>query len=569
MISKIENVQLVCKALVDYEIDQFVISPGGSSMAIVHTIENTLPDALTYPIVDERSASYFALGLWQKTNRPVCLICTSGTAVANYLPGIIEAHYQRAQIIILTADKDTNYNHQRKTQIIDQTEIFKNYTNFSTSLHGYCTETNYMENKRRVTNAFKEIKKPRTRGPVHINTPIIGPLLDFTVKTWGELNYPKFYFTTEDLSELRSEVNVKSKILLVIGQSVHISSELKEELDKFKEKFNVFIYTESTSNYWPNYGQNFYSKVEIDPKWCAKNLNPDILISFGGNLVTYQMHTFIESITEPMQHWSIQYHSTISDNFGKASKIIDCPPVDFFKNLNTIASTSTDFSYRELWFSNAICINQKNEALTNLSVIKEFCEKVPENAVVHTSILNSTRWVQFFQDKALKGYSNIGALGIDGSLSTYLGYSASSKDHTFYITGELSFLYDMNSLSIAKSFSRLRILLINNGGGGEFHLTAGKKNIPSLDKNISIKEIRKFGSWPSDNNFLHKIISKKEEIDEHLLWFFEKDDSNKLLEVSTNMEEEGNIMRNIFQESKSQDGLEKTKNVVKKILGKI
>jgi len=568
MISKIQNVQLVCKALVDYEIDQFVISPGGSSMAIVHTIENMLPEATIHSVVDERSASYFALGLWQQSNKPVALICTSGTAVANYLPGIIESHYQNAKIIIITADKDTNYNHQRKTQIIDQTQIFKDFTKLSVTLHANCIDSNYSENKRRITSVFKEILNEKSSGPVHINVPVIGPLLDFSVENLDDLKFPKFYNSKDDLIGLNKEISSGSAVLVVIGQSVRISAELKDELNKFQKRFNAFIYTESTSNYWPGYERSSYPKVEIDPDWCAKNLAPDILITFGGNLVTYQMHTFIEKISKSIEHWSIQYDNHISDNFGKATKIIDFKPYQLFKSLNINEINTQQQSYKELWNKNAIVIDENTDELTNITAIKTFCNRVPENSIVHTSILNSTRWLQFFQNKPLRGFSNIGALGIDGSLSTFIGHASGTKDLAYFITGELSFLYDMNSLSLAKKFSNLRILLINNGGGGEFHLSAGKKNIPTLDVNISIKENRAFGTWPEENRFDHKIVTKIGEIDDHFNWFFDKHDSNKLLEIRTDMEHEGNLMRNIFEENRSTDALQKTKSVLKKILRK-
>lgn len=569
MISKICNVQLVCKALIDYGIDQFIFSPGGSSMALVHTIENTLPNAFMQPVVDERSAAYYALGVWQESQKPVAIICTSGTAVANYLPAIIEAKYQKAQILVITADKDQNYNFQRKTQIINQSNIFGSHVSKSVSLHSNCEGSNFDGNKRMVIAAFFNLFSSNHSGPVHINVPIIGPLLDFSISSWNGLTFPSLHFSVKSLNILKPVFEHNPKILLVIGQSIKLDIELIKEIQEFIEKQDVFVYSESTSNFWRPDFCNAYGLVEMDPHWCAKNLNPDVLITIGGNLVTYQMHTFLENISERIEHWSICYYpEEVSDNFGLATHIVSYSEYDFFKNINKKLRNNLQKDYVSKWTNRSINLKEEETSLSNISVVKKFCDSISEDSVVHSSIMNSTRLLQLFQNKRLKSYANIGALGIDGSLSTFMGFSVKSDVPCYLIIGELSFLYDMNSLSLAQYGSNLRILLINNGGGGEFHLTAGINNIPTLDKHISVKRDRSFGSWPEENGFMHRKINDVKTLHHEMQWFVSAGVDNRLLEVVTDMEYEGERMRKIFKENKHNNNIQRAKNIVKRAINR-
>ena len=119
MFSTIRSVQILISLLKSFSINQVVLSPGGSDIPIIHSLE-TDPYFVCYSVVDERSAVYFALGLSQQKKVTVACVCTSGTAVSNFLPGITEAYYQNVPILAITSDKNPYYEGQLETQKINQ-----------------------------------------------------------------------------------------------------------------------------------------------------------------------------------------------------------------------------------------------------------------------------------------------------------------------------------------------------------------------------------------------------------------------------------------------------------------
>ena len=133
MNSSFRSVQILIDLLKQYEIKDIVLSPGGSDIPLIHSIET---DAYftCYSVVDERSAAYFAMGVAQQKNRPAACVCTSGTAVCNYLPGITEAFYQSVPVLAITADKNPYYQGQLEIQKIEQTHIFDGVIKKSVSL---------------------------------------------------------------------------------------------------------------------------------------------------------------------------------------------------------------------------------------------------------------------------------------------------------------------------------------------------------------------------------------------------------------------------------------------------
>ena len=172
MYTVIKNVQVLVKLLKEHNIRNIVMSPGGSDIPIIHTIE--MDDFFNcYSVVDERNATYFALGLSQEKNEPVACVCTSGTAICNYLPGITEAYYQNAQVIAITADKNPIFQDQLETQKIDQMNTFKNVVKASVDLPVIRDDNDEWICNRLVNEALIEMTH-HGKGPIHINIPIVG-----------------------------------------------------------------------------------------------------------------------------------------------------------------------------------------------------------------------------------------------------------------------------------------------------------------------------------------------------------------------------------------------------------
>jgi 2-succinyl-5-enolpyruvyl-6-hydroxy-3-cyclohexene-1-carboxylate synthase len=172
MYSNFFNVQILIALLKEYGIHDVVLSPGGSDIPMIHSIE-TDDFFCCYSVVDERSAAYFAMGVAQQKNKAVACVCTSGTAVCNYVPGITEAFYQNVPIVAITCDKNPNYQGQLETQKIDQKNILDGVVKKSVDLPFLNNEEAVWLCNRLVNEALLETSH-HGKGPVHINIPIVG-----------------------------------------------------------------------------------------------------------------------------------------------------------------------------------------------------------------------------------------------------------------------------------------------------------------------------------------------------------------------------------------------------------
>ena len=177
MYSNLRSVQILLSLMKEFEIKDVVLSPGGSDIPIIHSLE--MDDYFTcYSVVDERSAAYFAMGLAQQHNRPCACVCTSGTAVSNYVPGITESYYQDAPVLAITADKNPHYQDQLETQKINQRNVFDGIIKKSVELPLIQDKEDEWLCNRLVNEALIALTH-HGNGPVQINIPIIGNPKDF------------------------------------------------------------------------------------------------------------------------------------------------------------------------------------------------------------------------------------------------------------------------------------------------------------------------------------------------------------------------------------------------------
>lgn len=192
---------------------------------------------------------------------------------------------------------------------------------------------------------------------------------------------------------------------------------------------------------------------------------------------------------------------------------------------------------------------------------------IPDNSLLHLSILNSTRHMHFFDlDKSIRVYSNIGALGIDGSMSSFMGQAAVSDHLAFLMIGDLSFFYDMNSIGLKHVGRNVRVLLVNNSGASEFHFYIGEENIPTLDEYISARHKSTAKGWVESCGFKYLAASTQEEFDAAIVEFTsEESDCPVLLEVFTDMKKDAEITHELYSLNEHKDSVNSKKQKVKKM----
>lgn len=576
MYSNIPSVQILVALLKAYQIHDCVLSPGGSDIPLIHSIE-TDPFFTCYSVVDERSAAYFAMGVSQSRNKPVACICTSGTAVCNYLPGITEAWYQHVPVVAITADKDPYFQGQLETQKIDQNTIFAGVVKKEVNLPLVASDKDAWLCNRLINEALLELAHHGT-GPVHINIPIVGATNVYDVQSLPIER--KISIISEASSETiwkeRMQSLTNKRILFVVGQGVVFADETKTIINEICHKLNCVFALEHLSNLDCDNGVYTYPVTETVPYEDIKHLVPDVVISLGDNLAAYSLKPILRKNYTTLENWLVSEAGTVRDAYKCLTNIFECSPAVFFSRLlNLVSSKDENRTYFEAWQKAISKIVMPDFDFSNFYVAKKLAETIPEGSLLHLAILNSTRVMQFFPlNKGVRTYSNVGALGIDGCMSTFAGQSAATSDLSFLLIGDLSFFYDMNAASLRSIGNNVRIVMLNNGGGSEFHFFMGKNNISTINDFICAKNQRTAKGWIESLGFDYFSARTKEEFDKVIPTFGQPSDKPLFIEVFTDMEEDAQRTREFYKENGTIVGGSPTKTsalkqIAKKMLNKI
>ena len=552
MYSNIKNVQILVVMLKAYEIKDVVMCPGGSDIPIIHSIEE---DSYfnCYSVVDERSAVYFGIGVSQIKNAPVACICTSGTAVSNFLPGMTEACYQNVPIVAVTADKDPYFTYNLKTQKIDQQNIFGTVCKKFVELPIIHNKEDSWYCERLISEALLELNHHGC-GPVHINLPIIDDYSVYDCKelpTVKTMNITSYNSAEADWKEFALQLEKVNKILIFVGQNVNFSEEDIGLIEEFFKRFNCMISVEHLSNINCKGCLRTYPVTEM--KEFDKVLVPDIVISMGNNVSSYKLKSALSSVHKSIVHWQIDEGGRVRDMFKALKEIFECDVTYFFKTIlqNSSSDIHNDLVYYNLWKKEIDGLEYPELPFSNFYLAQELSKIIPAGSIVHSAILNSTRIMQHYQlNDSIRYFSNVGALGIDGCLSTFVGHAAVSEELAFCVIGDLSFFYDMNAAGIRHIDSNVRIILINNGGGSEFHFFIGKDAIPTLNSHIAAKHHKQAKGWIESLGFDYYSAESKEELDTVLPKFVASSTKPMFLEVFTDAEGDAKITREIYSSNK-------------------
>ena len=561
MNKNIQNIKLVTEILKEQNINYIVISPGGTNIELVKKIQED-PFFNCYSIVDERSAMYFAIGIYLQTGKEVATICTSAQATRNYIPGLTEAFYKRVPILAITMEKHPRFKYQEYMQAPDQTSLPKDCVKKSIELPYVQDINDIYQSKRLINEAILELNH-NGKGPVQLCI----PWLDFE----KEDIYPSRLAIKRLSVEQISNVDLSNKkILIVIGEHRPFGVEMQKAIDYFCENTNSVIYTNLLSNFSNEYSINGNLILSTITDLEFDQLQPNILITIGGQTGDYPFYLrFSKNKYSDIEVWRISEDGNVVDTYDKLSVVFQGNAETFFKS---IKKQKVSHDYLELW-------KEKNKELStdvevpfsNLSIAKFLHNKIPDNSIIQFSILNSLRvWELFNLNDKIECYSNVGAFGIDGGMSTLIGQSVTTEKLSFMIIGDLAFFYDMNSLGIRHIKNNLRIILINNNGGVEFKLHGEDKE--EFNKYISAADHFKTArGWAEDCGFRYLNAYSMSEFIEKSKVLLEKSDKPVLIEVFISDEDEKIAYQKIININKK-ESLEhivksKTKDSIKKIIG--
>lgn len=527
-------------------IEHIVISPGSRNAPLTIGFASN-PNFKCYSIADERSAAFFAMGMAQQLQKPVAVVCTSGSALLNYYPAVAEAFYSEIPLIVVSADRPLSKIDIGDGQTIRQQNVFANHILYNGNLN----EEASADNDHKICEALDitELKK----GPVHINIPFEEPLYD----TVSKLSYtpvlssiPIELTPTEDFSNFLPIWNKAKRKLILVGVNYPNQIEL-DVIKQLAKDPSVVVMTETTSNL---HHPSFINKIDvfITPFDQAQfeELQPEVLLTFGGMIVSKRIKSFLRKY-KPKQHWHIDKLRAY-DTFGCLTHHFKDNPNDFLKRFLPM-TTHIESTYNT--FVQTIKADRVEKTIafsadaqySDFSVFEQITKSLPKALQLQISNSSAIRYLQLFDlPPSVEVFCNRGTSGIDGSTSTAVGAALVSKTPVVLITGDIGFFYDSNALwnnHIAQNF---KIILINNSGGGIFRILPGhQKNelfstFFETKHNLNASYLAKMFNF----NYFHAQNDLEVEVG---LQNFIKSESNCILEIATPTDVNDLVLSDFFK----------------------
>ncbi|HPG32652.1 MAG: 2-succinyl-5-enolpyruvyl-6-hydroxy-3-cyclohexene-1-carboxylic-acid synthase [Lentimicrobiaceae bacterium] len=488
-----EQISLLAVLMAEKGISNIVVSPGSrNAPAIIMLAQHQKLNLIS--IADERSAGFFALGIALKSQKPVALLCTSGSAALNYAPAIAEAYYQKVPLLVITADRPVEWIDQGDGQTIRQERIFANYIRKSFNLP---VSTEKPENiwfaTRIINEAIDRCLFPAA-GPVHINLPLAEPLYQIDASSYLtqaaiiSMAGIESKLPAKQLAVVAETWNNAASKLILVGQ-LQPSELLQDSLNHLANDPSVIVLTETTSNLS---NQGFIACIDqvIDGlnETEKAQIKPEILLTFGGAVVSKKVKALLRKL-KPAAHWHISNdpEEFYQDTYQSLSLHIPVSAESFLTQLS--ANTQQKESpYRERWNSLKLIRNKKHLQYINsldfcdMQVFDMLFKHIPAGTDIHLANSTPVRYAQLFEHKnKYCFFANRGTSGIDGCVSTAAGAAYVADKPVSVITGDIGFFYDSNALWNQNLNTCFRIIIINNGGGNIFRIIDGPSDYDQLE----------------------------------------------------------------------------------------
>lgn len=486
--------RLLASRLSSHGVRRVVVSPGTRNAPLITALEASGAFAL-YPVVDERSAAFIALGMADAADEPVAVVCTSGTASLNYAPAVAEAYYRHVPLIVLTADRPGRAVGQMWGQTILQDGIYNNYINGQISVSDD-------EDAESVESSLSKVLAMADNGPVHINVHLeepLGGLVEHIDDEWS-INHGRVPSDLSQLptTELLAHALTAGRTWVVLGPAVFgTGSRYQEAISKLVQLPDVVVMHEATS------GINAYSDQTVSDiastlaaaRNRCKAFLPEYIVTAGTALVSQSMTAFVSSIPG-VKHISVNTESEPVDTYGRLAETVKATPRQFANIVISILCDSThadvaDSGFKRFWLGESM---KARQAMSRILGKSPWCQLKAMNEIFKAAprcdlqLGNgmTVRLAQFLQlDKFVSVGCNRGVSGIDGSTSTAIGYAAASGRPMLFVSGDMAFQYDMGALACGFIPDSFRAVVVNNSGGGIFRYIRNTKDIPVREKYLS------------------------------------------------------------------------------------
>ena len=511
MYSSKENVNILTALLVAHGIRHAVVCPGSRNAPIVHNLDKC-PEITCYPVTDERSAGFYALGMAQTLNEPVVVCVTSGTALLNVLPAVAEAYYQHRRVVVVSADRPPQWIDQLDGQTLPQPDALGRFVRKAVTLiephnneeHWYCN--------RLVNEAMMTVG-----GPVHINVPITEPLFDFTV------------------AALPNERKIE---LIPADMPTHVLSHVCR---MFMQSKRPMLIAGQPMN--PNLDEAV-ALVGEDERYV-----PDFVLYIGGSIVSKRLKHFLRKAKET---WTVNETGEVHDTFMNLTHVVQGDG-DVVADQIRFLLEQQPHPFVQMWEELLAKVRQQAEtyqpAYSEMAAVKYFESQLSIAhcpMITHYANSSAIRLANIYAEHPV--FCNRGVNGIEGSLSTAAGFSCVTEEKVFCVIGDLSFFYDQNALWNQNLRGNFRILLLNNGKGGIFNMLPGLEQSPARNKFVAAEHHTSAEGICQQNHVVYLKATNMEEVQKGIdtLLFIESD-RPVLLEVFTDAAQDEQAFRKYYE----------------------
>ena len=528
-----------------------ILSPGSRCAPLTLSFSRH-PAIEVKTVSDERSAAFIALGIAQMSEQPVALVCTSGSAVLNYGPAVAEAFYQQVPLLIFTADRPPEWIDQLDGQTIRQPNVYEKHVKESYDLPVDYSHPDAIWHINRVINEAINLSQCYPAGPVHINVPVREP---FYPEEQERMEYSQdvrvidqhhmvLEMASETKNTLHQKLKTSNKILIVAGQGKE-DAELLGFLQSFTANHHIPVAADIISNCQSLETAIIHQDafLGIENKESLSKLGPELLITFGKSIISKQLKLFLRK-HHPVEHWHIQPGGKVADTFQSLTSIYHTTPIAFFKELRDFSGSGSkeQKKYLEHWKNADQLVGQfyqhqfPNNIFSEFAAVKAIFEVIPADSILHLANSMPVRYANYLgiRDRRVEVFANRGTSGIDGSVSVAMGCAFSTNKMVTLIAGDMALFYDRNAFWNNYLPANLRVIVLNNHGGGIFGLIKGPDRQPELEELFETHQPLKAKHLCEEFSIDYVFCNDFPSLHGCIKDLFEEGSRAKMLEIETN-----------------------------------
>jgi 2-succinyl-5-enolpyruvyl-6-hydroxy-3-cyclohexene-1-carboxylate synthase len=547
-----DNVNILTALLVKWGVRSAVVCPGSRNAAIVHNL-NECPEIECYAVTDERSAGFFALGLSQIEDEPVAICVTSGSALLNVAPAAAEALYQHRKLIIISADRPACMIDQLQGQTLRQPNALRDFVRKAVTLPEPHDDTEHWYCNRLVNEAFIEMERGEG-GPVHINVPISEPLFDFSVEQLPDERRIQLHQDLPDfltLTKIAKDFKKAKRPMILIGQTKPEHLEYIQMPLLSLVEYAVVLYEKLADNIICESLHIDEMLIEIEGE--EEKYLPDFIVYLGDTFVSKRLKRFLRK-AKGARTIIVNLDGKLHDVFMNATDVLRSTVYDTLSALGAAVENKNPTAFMRRWDR----LEYKCKTRYN-NYVPDFSQMAAVRALFHLTAETNCEY-QFANSMAVRLglicshsylFVNRGVNGIEGSLSTAVGYACDIDELVFCVIGDLSFFYDQNALWNNNLTNNLRILLLNNGGGGIFRSLPGLEDSAARKEFIAAAHHTTAQGICEENNVQYYAAHNQEELDDGLMALTNPSSLVPiLLEVFTDPEEDERVLQDYLYGNK-------------------